>query len=188
MEETPREGTSVNHPASVDQSASVDEQAGYDQQARIVADVIRRRKTEKVLALDVEQHRPVPESLADRYREMILSSVQAAGWAPFHYPRNADGIAEPWRVHILWENDTLDIARMMRDGIQGAKGEPALIAACSALIFVTWVPQFYRGEPGSIPSRPSDVQKEIDVDEEHLAAASAMVQNLLLMLTAHGIG
>jgi len=64
--------------------------------------------------------------------------------------------------------------------------EPRLAAACSALVLVTWLPEFY--DIDSQQASKLDREAQIARDEEHLAAASAMVQNLLLMLTAHGMG
>ena len=57
---------------------------------------------------------------------------------------------------------------------------PKMLSACGALVLATWIPQFYDLDE----CKPAQTA----TDEEHLAAASAMVQNLLLMLTAHGMG
>ena len=70
----------------------------------IIENIIRSRKTEKVLC-DVDAYTPVPPDLAAHNREIILESIKTAGWAPFHYPRKVDGIAEPWRAHVLWHED-----------------------------------------------------------------------------------
>ena len=153
-----------------------------------VEHVIRQRRTEKVLCHALDKRTPVPPAIAEKHRQAVLDSIKAAGMAPFHYPRNEDGIAEPWRAHILWENDTLNAAQYMLDHVEGAKGAPALIAGCSVLLLVTWLPRYYTTTSDASSGSPSPKQIEFEIDEEHLAAASAMVQNLLLMLTAHGMG
>ena len=159
-----------------------------DSLPRAVAEVIRRRRTEKVLCLDVNHHAPVPSEIAERNRTKVTDAIRLAGWAPFHYSRNEGGIAEPWRAHVLWEDDTLKTAKYMLENVEGAKGEPALIAGCSILVLVTWLPRYYERSAAECPLQPSVKLSEYEVDEEHLAAASAMVQNLLLMLTAYGMG
>lgn len=156
--------------------------------AEAVEAVIRRRKTEKVLCHDTDVHNSVPVEVAEQHKKTVLDSIKTAGWAPFHYPRNEDKIAEPWRAHILWRDDALKVAQYMRDEIDNVKGEPALLAGCSAMVLVTWLPRYYGRDSQGVICQPSQKQSEIDIDEEHLAGASAMVQNLLLMLTAHGMG
>ena len=60
--------------------------------SEVVEAVIANRKTEKVLC-EVSTHEPVPRELVQRSKNVILRSVKAAGWAPFHHPRNYNGIA-----------------------------------------------------------------------------------------------
>ncbi|MEM7480029.1 MAG: nitroreductase family protein [Acidobacteriota bacterium] len=141
--------------------------------------VILNRRTEKVLC-DVESYRPVPPEVAERNRKTVLEAVKAAGWAPYHHTRGVAGIPEPWRVHILWHDDVRKAAVYLRDELQNTTKVPKLAAAASVVILVTWLPQFYE-----LAAR-SDGQ--VAIDEEHLAAASAMVQNLLLLLTEQGMG
>ena len=149
--------------------------------ADIVADVIRRRATFKVLA---EVDHPVaiaPDIAANR--PLVLDALRVSGWAPFHYARGEDGLAEPWRAHVLWAERCRAIAPRLGEWVPDLKPTnkiPKMLSACGALVLVTWIPQFYALDERT----PSQVA----VDEEHLAAASAMVQNLLLLLTAHGMG
>ena len=156
-----------------------------EEAAKIVESVIRQRRTEKVLC-DVEHRQEVPDAIANQHRQTILNSIEAAGWAPFHFPRKVDGIAEPWRAHVLWENELQQTAVHMRDQLKVTSKEPRLVAGCSVLILVTWLPEFYKTD--SRQNSPMDDEAQCMRDEEHLAAASAMVQNLLLLLTAHGMG
>ncbi len=151
----------------------------------IMETVIRDRRTEKVLC-EIEAHQPVPAELAERNREIVLQSIKTAGWAPFHYPRKVDGLAEPWRAHVLWDEEAKQAAIHLRDELSVTSKGPRLAAACSALVLVTWLPEFYDLESQQVSKL--DRETQIFRDEEHLAASSAMVQNLLLMLTAHGMG
>ncbi|MEO1525958.1 MAG: nitroreductase family protein [Planctomycetota bacterium] len=147
-----------------------------------VRDVIRRRQTFKVFA---DPESPCELSPADcaEWDETVRQALLAAGHAPFHYERDPGGIAEPWRAHVLWQRECRITAQAMEDwlGEAGSAGKlPAMLAACGAAIITTWVPQFrHLEEP-----KPGQVL----TDDEHLAAASAMVQNLLLLLTAAGMG
>lgn len=150
-----------------------------------IEDIIRSRKTEKVLC-DVEERKLIPAEVARRNQEVVLQSIKTAGWAPFHFPRKVDGIAEPWRAHVLWHDDVKKAATYLRDELNVTTKEPRLAAGCSALVLVTWLPEFYDLESQS--ASKLDREDQLKRDEEHLAAASAMVQNLLLMLTAHGMG
>ena len=80
----------------------------------VVENVIRSRKTEKVTC-DVDEHQGVPDEIAARNRDIVLRAIEAAGCAPFHYARNEDGLAEPWRVHVLWDSQVKSAAVYMRD-------------------------------------------------------------------------
>jgi nitroreductase len=61
-----------------------------------------------------------------------------------------------------------------------------MLSACGALALVTWLPQF--SCDSAELEKDADKDKQIQIDEEHLAATSAFVQNLLLLLTAEGLG
>ena len=151
----------------------------------VVESVLKARRTEKVL-VDVDSLAPLSEAAAAQTREAVLRSLRAAGWAPFHYPRNVSGIAEPWRAHVLWRDQACRLARYLQDDLGVTTKEPRLAAACSALVLVTWLPEVADSKAGEDPEPSSD--KLVARNEEHLAAAAAMVQSMLLMLTAHGMG
>ncbi|REJ72321.1 MAG: nitroreductase [Planctomycetota bacterium] len=144
-----------------------------------IESIIRARRTEKVLC-DPDAARPVPPDVAERNRNIVLQAIKTAGWAPFHYPRKVDGIAEPWRAHVLWYDAAHKAALHLRDELHVTSKGPRLAAACSALVLVTWLPE--------CTDFQSQTEEKRARDEEHLAAAAAMVQNLLLLLTAHGMG
>lgn len=150
-----------------------------------VADVIRSRKTEKVLC-EVGAQPPVPPGVAAAHQPTVLAAIETAGWAPFHFPRQPERIAEPWRAHVVWPEDLQRLALFLRDELKLTSKEPSLVAGASALVLVTWLPEFY--DPQAAESSNFSPEQQRFRDEEHLAAASAMVQNLLLLLTAHGMG
>ena len=54
-----------------------------------------------------------------------------------------------------------------------------MLSACGALVLVTWLPQF---------DTEVAAEKHRDINKEHLAAASAYVQNFLILLTAANLG
>lgn len=149
---------------------------------RSVAAAIQQRKTLKVLGNDKNRAVLSPEA-AEKNRQLVLDSLRIAGWAPFHYDRAADELAEPWRAHVLWHQDCQKLAPELRQLFPDLKPTSKIVHmmyGCGALVLVTWLPQFY----GTDERKPAQVA----VDEEHLAASSAMVQNFLLMLTAYGMG
>ncbi|MEM6885874.1 MAG: nitroreductase [Verrucomicrobiota bacterium] len=146
---------------------------------RIVESVIRQRATEKVLC-GLEDREPVAAEVEAIHQPLVQAALESAGWAPFHYSRAVDSIAEPWRAHVLWNQQTRQLSRYLSEVLQIQTKEPQLAAACSALVLITWLPEIHATEP--------EDPKVTIRNEEHLAAASAMVQNLLLLLTAHSMG
>lgn len=145
-----------------------------------VRSAIRARQTFKVLG-EVESPVTLSDTQADE--EFVRLAIADAGWAPFHYDRNVDGIAEPWRCHVLWHSECRKVAEAMPLWFSDMKPTnklPAMLSACGALVLVNWIPQTTK--------EISDPEKLQSVNEEHLAATSAMVQNLLLICTAGGYG
>jgi hypothetical protein len=145
--------------------------------AEIVADVIRSRVTEKVLASNDFKHQLSAEIEAENDQK-VMAALETAGWAPFHYPRNVDGLAEPWRAYMLNRQQAEKAAAFLSDELGVKSKEPMLAKACNALVLVTWLPE----------ANPENIENISLRNNEHLAASSAMVQNLLLMLTAEDMG
>ncbi len=156
-----------------------------DHHAQIVEQVVRARRTEKVLS-QLADHQPVPDVVDALRRPQVLSALGAAGMAPFHFARQPAGIAEPWRAHVLWHDQAIKTAHHLHDEHGDTGKLPLLLAGCSAAVLVTWLPEF-DAEPGK-PISDAVREERRTRDEEHLAASAAMVQNLLLLLTAHGMG
>ncbi|MEM8931441.1 MAG: nitroreductase family protein [Acidobacteriota bacterium] len=148
----------------------------------VVADLIQRRKTLKVLA-EVDAPVEIPPAVAAAHRPVVLDALRIAGWAPFHYARGVDDLAEPWRAHVLWADRCRALAPQLSSWFPAMRPTnklPKMLSACGALVLVTWLPQFYHVDE----RKPAQTA----TDEEHLAAASSMVQNLLLLLTARDMG
>ncbi len=144
--------------------------------------LIRKRKTEKIL-LDPDQSCPLEAAQSRRLAEWIYEDLMTAGWAPFHYPRDIEGLAEPWRAHVLKDSVTQPLAKHLKHELELSSKEPLLCAACSALVLVTWLPESAPDDCGELLQ-----QKLNERNQEHLAAASAMVQNFLLLQTARELG
>lgn len=146
----------------------------------ILAGLIQERKTTKVFGLP-DQPLQLGGDFACHWNDQVRRAVEAAGPAPFHFARNLDGIAEPWRVTTLWweacRELAADLPRLCPDLKPGNK-LPAILSACGAAVLVHWLP----AGPEEIAENP----KREETNYEHLAAASAYVQNLLLLLTAAG--
>lgn len=147
----------------------------------IVSDVVRRRQTWKVIA-DPAHPVAIPESIRQECDAMLHQALVDSQWAPFHYDRNYEGIPEPWRCHVLPTETCRRLAGELGTLIQDLNPNNKLagmLSACGALVLVTWLPQF---------DEDTAKEKQREVNEEHLAAASAMTQNLLLLLTAQKLG
>ncbi len=142
----------------------------------------QRRKTVKVLAQNAfptADHRAVVERL-----------IATAGWAPFHKICSADhrgdgqlaGI-EPWRFHALDAEACRQLRKQVID--RKAAGKiPAMLAVADAMIMATWLPN--PPANGSGPTCDSEAFEPTLGNVEHIAAASAAVQSLLLAATAAG--
>ncbi len=146
-------------------------------------DVIRRRKTVKVLA---EEDLPA----LDR-SEAVKRLLELSGWAPFHRPcdeshRTADGLPgiEPWRFHVL----DAATCRRLRDRLpeENAGKIPAMLAAAETLILATWLPNPPAEPDGSLQVTGNLFEPTL-ANMEHIAAASAAIQNLLLAATSQGV-
>ena len=147
--------------------------------------------------------RAIFAGLADRDQRVaadaqVVQAIRDAGWAPFHYDRAADGMVEPWRVEFLGRAKCREVAENFFEWFDDVKPNnklPSMLNACGSLVLVSWLPQFSK-TPFARQTPPADqalassqpTEKQQQVDEEHLAATAAYVQNLILILTAHGFG
>ncbi|PIE00748.1 MAG: nitroreductase [Thiothrix nivea] len=154
--------------------------------ALAVDQVIQARKTVKALG-DIHHPPEIPEGF---YRE-VQAAITMASWAPFHFPAHEAHLRDdldspvPWRFYTLNQNNCLRFARSILAQPELETDEDSgiirMMAACGALVLVTWLP-----EPED-SFRARDAARRTFIDEEHLAATAAATQNLLLAAKAREI-
>lgn len=148
--------------------------------AKLVSNVIHHRRTSKVLAnVDCEIFHS--DAILERYDALVAEAITDAGMAPFHYDRNFNSIAEPWRFHVVGQQECRHLSQQIGNWFPDMKPSnklPAMLRACGCLVLINWIPQFGWTDADA---------KQIQIDEEHLAATAAATQNFLVSLTARGI-
>lgn len=166
------------------ESDSKESSSNHNPCAGVVDDVIRRRRTWKVLASPEGSPLSSPTPSSDAllaHESLVRSAIETAGFAPFHYDRRQNGVSEPWRFYWLKLAACRTLSQQLptlAENMKPGNKLPGMLAACGSLVIVTWLP-----EQSNV-----DEQKLQLVNEEHLAAASAATQNLLLALEARGLG
>ena len=178
-------------PRATDRDAAAGRDPDSDAAVPSVDAAIRARRTAKLLRDPDAGATPAPLSATER--ATLDEMIALAGHAPFHRRADAshrDGTLDsivPWRFHVL-ERDAchrlLDALRRRADDddpdpkwTRAASSKiPALVAAAGALVQVTWLP--------NPPAADAPATGIDDDDVEHVAAASAAVQNLLLAAEA----
>ena len=179
--------------------------------AEVIDRVIRARRTSKLLL--APEHRAAREAdWTEAHARELERMIEGAAWAPFH--RRANEAAHrggdldsplPWRFHVLEGRAcTALIDWLERQGARhpDSKWSRArqskikdMLAACGALVQATWLPDPPAEAPGTAGSAGSDDRARGDgpaepilsvANVEHVAAASAAVQNLLLAAEARG--
>ncbi len=150
--------------------------------------IIKKRKTQKILA-------PEPwstEGSADELKVLLDELLDLAAHAPYHYRAHQQYTDQeelnstlPYRFYVLDRDKCRATSRFYdRSGIDGGKIKNMLDAA-EALFIVTWLP-----EPSEINSDggKQEVAFEGNIrNMEHISAASAAIQNVLLGATARNI-
>ncbi len=141
---------------------------------------IRARRTMKAFS-----DSPLPATPADR--DFIETLIESAYWAPFHYNAHADhkdGLSSdlPYRFYVLDSQACRALAKRLIDaGLDVSKPEVSkplsMLHTADYLIQTTWTPHPCEGEALFEPSL---------TNMEHIAAAGAGIQNLLLAATALG--
>ena len=148
---------------------------------RTVQQVIRTRKTEKVLGDPANPVVYSPEQLSTG-DQIVKQAICDSGYAPFHFDRRLNDLAEPWRVYWMDCGSCRRLARALPQLIPDMKPGnklPSLLSGCGSLTLYTWLPN----EAG----RGEQAEKFERINREHLAATAAAVQNFLLLLTAQEI-
>ncbi len=142
--------------------------------------VICNRRTRKVLG-----HLHSPAVIPYGFTEQVVEAMCIAGWAPFHFPANnihrqseLDSCV-PWRFYALDQTGCLTLARCLLEKNAGNVTEDStiirMLAAAGSVVLTTWLPE------------PKTTELALTMNTEHLAAASAAVQNLLLASEARNM-
>ena len=170
--------------------------------------IASNRKTTKVMS---ECNLPLTD-----HRVLVERLLTCAAWAPFHRSCDRDhrneelaasgqptGI-EPWRFHILDSAESRRL-RSIAQSMEAAGKIPAMLASALATIIATWLPNSPQSSVTSTAVSantniwPADqvIDSPLSIDSEsfeptvenveHIAAASAAVQSLLLAATAAGL-
>ncbi len=149
---------------------------------------IQQRRTLKVMA-DPDKPIAVCKDQEVEFRPVLDELIALAAQAPFHYTCHrshqsgelSGGL--PWRFYILEASDCRELlVHLQAQGIDGGK-IMGMLAAAKALIQVTWLP-----EPMYEDMNQANALYEPSLKNmEHIAAASAAIQNLLLGATAHDL-
>jgi nitroreductase len=140
---------------------------------------LSNRRTIKVLADE-----PFP---ADVDQGNVQELIEAAGCAPFHRMcdkshQQRPGLPSilPWRFYLLDAGVCRKIRKVLLS--QGDTGKlPKLLATADTMILATWLPN-----PAKAESETGLFDPTLE-NMEHIAAASAAIQNLLTAATARGI-
>lgn len=149
--------------------------------ASAVDTVIENPRTFKVMG-DLNTPTPIPQGFTQR----IEQAMQVASHAPYHYPANSVHLNSsmdspvPWRFYALQQKDCLNLAEhLIANGDVSSEnaGIIRMLAAAGSLVLTTWLP-----EPSHLPDRILEHK-----NTEHIAAASAAIQNLLLAATARNV-
>lgn len=145
----------------------------------VVDETIRRRRTLKVLA---DEAHPLP--INEDVRPVVEALLEAAGRAPFHRPaaevhRGALPSLLPWRCYALDAAACRGLLAHLRQQGTAAGKITGMLAAADALVLTTWLP--------NPPDAGAGLFEPTVENMEHVAAAGAAIQNLLLAATARGI-
>jgi nitroreductase len=136
----------------------------FDDPRRASVDhAITHRRTRKIL----DGTGPDPAAFEVAVRE----SIRVAGHAPFHYMRTPE-VPEPWRFTVLFRQALLAFRARMGDALAGKL--PAILEGAGAMVTLSYLPE-------------TD-ETRIPLDWEHMMAAGAAAQNLLVATEARGIG
>lgn len=156
--------------------------------------VIRERRTLKVMRDPSDCQELSPDVAADLYAA-IRDSLEVAGWAPFHKAVHKEThlvqgppSVVPWRFYVLEKPTCCRLLARLRSLSQAqtegkwarawASKIPRILAGSGAVVLATWLPD---------PSATDGAPELTENNQEHIAAASAAVQNLLLAAEARGL-
>lgn len=157
----------------------------------LIDQVIRQRKTTKVF-LSVTQRARAERAWTELHRSELATVIEGAAWAPFHRraQQNIHAMGDlqpvfPWRFYVLEGKSCTALLSLIEQQATlnpDSKWSRAwqsrirdMVSGCGALIQATWLPDL---EEGSLEP------KLTLGNMEHIAAASAAIQNVLLAAEA----
>ena len=157
----------------------------HQQRASVIDGVIQNRKTLKVLGnLDS------PIDIPDDFNTRIEESIKIANWAPFHYPANEIhrqgdmSSVVPWRFYALSQAMCLELGHCLTESPQSKTDKNStivrMLSACGGMVMVTWLPD----PENNVEQTEKKKTARQTVRDEHIAAAGAATQNLLLAAEA----
>ncbi len=142
---------------------------------------IRKRRTLKVFS-----EAPLATKPCDH--ELISTLIESAYYAPYHYPCSSEHQENttsmlPWRFYVLDSEQCRKLAKYLKDNELAMSKLINMLNSADYLIQATWCPT-------STTKTTREVNDESFEDSlvnmEHIAAAGAAIQNLLLTATALG--
>lgn len=137
---------------------------------------IRQRRTVKVIS-----DTPLPIKPCDN--DLIETLMESAYYAPFHYPCFAGHQQHqpsplPWRFYVLDSANCRQLGKTLAANDISMGKILGMLNTADYLIQATWCP---------LPGTQSNAEFDGNlINMEHIAAASAAVQNILLTATALG--
>lgn len=151
-------------------------------------------KTRSTLKVMVDETAPWP-CPAGNGRDLLVELMDYGSWAPFHYECHAihrQGLQDspvPWRFHALDTPTCRELLRRLREHeIQTGK-IGGMLAAATGMIMATWLPDPSSSKDQAEGSASGTSAAEFQSfaptlrNMEHIAAASAAIQNVLLVAT-----
>jgi len=159
--------------------AKLKKKLAKERKIQLIDEVIQSRCTTKYLS-----DQPLTGHLE---RSVIVDILGCAGWAPVHLTasmshreNNELNSILPWRFYVLDANACNGLREILVSHGDHTK-VPQMLAAASALIQVTWLPDPLTEHSGELLYAPTLENME------HIAAGAAAIQNMLLAATAREI-
>lgn len=142
-------------------------------------DSIKHRRTIKVLS-----EQPLPNKPPQQ--DLVETLITSAYYAPFHYPASAEHRSKmtallPYRFYVLDSQNCRLLAEKLPQLSDKTGKIPAMLNTADYLIYTTWCPVLSDKKTADDSLFVADL-----VNMEHIAAAGAAIQNLLLTATALG--
>lgn len=152
---------------------------------------IIKRKTQKVLAespLEIFKDK-------NEFDNTLSELLELAASAPYHHKcdkkyRNDTDLDSclPWRIYVL----DASTCRVLYEHIEKEQIKAGkisnMLAAADALLMVTWLPDPIKSDKTDLSKDEAEISFEGTIKNmEHIAAASAAIQNILIGATARNI-